>query len=167
MRIPPLYRRPEWQRLLAGIAVGGCISWVVFLFMFGTMQDRQAKILEDQRDIIKELENEKLIWQEEFAALNKKNQELLTVQGIEIRITNASRYHINSQALNEKTDELREDLRPLLAKDLNAVYKNKELVKKTIENKTVKINEKRYTFTIKEIFFYTTIQITAEIKLAD
>ncbi|RLQ97954.1 sporulation membrane protein YtrI [Falsibacillus albus] len=166
MRIPPLYRRPEWQRLLAGIAVGGCISWVIFLFMFGALQEKQAKILEDQRDKIIQLEKDKSIWQEDFAELNKKNQELLTIQNISIKITNASKYNIDDLSLDEAEDALREDLRPLLAKDLNSVYKNKELVKRTIENKTITLNDKRYSFVIKEIFFYTTIQVTLEMKLA-
>ncbi|HAQ08205.1 MAG TPA: sporulation protein, partial [Bacillus bacterium] len=31
MRIPPYYRRPEWQRFFSGMAVGALLSWVLFL----------------------------------------------------------------------------------------------------------------------------------------
>lgn len=52
----------------------------------------------------------------------------------------------------------------MLAKDIETVAKNKDLIKKIIENKPVKINEKRYKLKVKEMIIYTTLTIQLEIS---
>ncbi|MCJ7839739.1 sporulation protein [Lederbergia sp. NSJ-179] len=168
MRIPPLYRNSNWQRLFAGMAVGGCISWVIFLFMFGVMQERNSVIIKEQANKIHELQSDIKIWQDDYKELNEKNEEMLTIQKIKVELTNYEKYDItDSQSIYTIEEAIQEDLRPLLAKDLATVYKNKEMIEKTIENKVVKINGKKYEFVIREIHYYTTIHIEAELRLAD
>lgn len=165
MRIPPYYRQRSWQRFFAGALIGGLISWVIFLFMFGVLQEKQTWLIETQRGDINDLKNDISHWQEEFQQLNKENSELLTVQDIKLKIVNAKDYRIkDSLSIYEAEEEIKGDLSPLLAKDLESVYKNKELIKKTIENKTLRINDKRYKVKVKEIFFYTEIQIILELE---
>ncbi len=48
---------------------------------------------------------------------------------------------------------MKEDLKSLLAKDLTTVYKNREIIKKTVENKTMNINGKQYQLIVKELLF--------------
>ncbi|KHD84648.1 sporulation membrane protein YtrI [Heyndrickxia ginsengihumi] len=168
MRIPPLYRKPSWQRFLAGAIVGGCLSWLIFLFMFGTIHERQAKTLEKQEQTIQDLQQEKQIWQEAYQKLNRKNSKLLTIENIEVKIKNFERYDIkDSQSIFEAEEEIKKDLSPLIAKNLNSAYQNKDLVIKMLENKTIKINNRRYTFVVRNILFYTTITINLELKLDD
>ncbi|WP_456273767.1 sporulation membrane protein YtrI [Bacillus sp. AK031] len=165
MRIPPYYRQPGWQRFFAGALIGGVISWTIFLFMFGVLQEKQTATIEKQRDRISDLNQGISHWQEEFKLLNKKNSELLTVQDIKLKIVNAKEYRIeDSLSIFEAEEEIKGDLSPLLAKDLDSVYKNKELIKKTIENKTLKINDKRYKVKVKEIYFFTVIQVFLELE---
>lgn len=168
MRIPPLYRKPSWQRFLAGAIVGGCLSWLIFLFMFGTIHERQAKTLEKQEQTIQDLQQEKQIWQEAYQKLNRKNSKRLTIENIEVKIKNFERYDIkDSQSIFEAEEEIKKDLSPLIAKNLNSAYQNKDLVIKMLENKTIKINNRRYTFVVRNILFYTTITINLELKLDD
>ncbi|MDV2888249.1 sporulation protein, partial [Alkalihalophilus pseudofirmus] len=49
MRIPPYYRRPSWQRFFAGMAIGGAISWCIFLYIFGVWQEENAKLIRKQQ----------------------------------------------------------------------------------------------------------------------
>ena len=51
-----------------------------------------------------------------------------------------------------------------LAKDIETVFKGKDLIKKIIENKTVKMNGKRYKLEVKEMIIYTTLSIRLDIK---
>jgi hypothetical protein len=165
MRIPPYYRHPSWQRFFAGALIGGLISWTIFLFMFGVLQEKQTATIEKQRDRISDLNQGISHWQEEFKLLNKKNSELLTVSDIKLKIVNAKEHKIeDSLSIFEAEEEIKGDLSPLLAKDLESVYKNKELIKKTIENKTLRINDKRYKVKVKEIYFFTVIQIFLELE---
>lgn len=168
MRIPPLYRNPNWQRFFAGAAVGGCISWVIFLFMFGTMQEKHSILIDNQASLIKELQAKIKIWQDDYQDLNEQNVEMLTIQEIQVKLIHYEKYNINDkQSIVSIEESVKEDLQSLLAKDLDSVYKNKDIIKKTIENKTMNINGKRYKLLVNEIHYYTTISIEVALKLSD
>lgn len=70
------------------MAIGGVLSWCVFVYIFGEWQERYSLEIHTQEAEIKELENEKEIWQKEFKKLNKENEELLTVQETLLKSTN-------------------------------------------------------------------------------
>jgi hypothetical protein len=164
MRIPPLYRRPAWQRFLSGMAVGGAISWCIFLFIYGVFQEKNTELIRKQAKDIVDLNEEKKIWQEEYKEINKRNIEQLTVQKINIRITNWEKYKLDSLSVLETEDSVRDDISMMIAKDIGTVYKSKDLLKKIIENKQIKINDKRYKLKVKEMVFYTNLLIQLEIQ---
>ena len=164
MRIPPLYRRPAWQRFFAGMAVGGVISWCIFLYIYGVWQERNTELIRKQTKDIIDLNEEKKIWQEEYKEINKRKIEQLTVQKINIRITNSEKYKLDSLSVLETEDSVRDDISMMIAKDIETVYKSKDLLKKIIENKPIKINDKRYKLKVKEMVFYTNLSIQLEIQ---
>jgi hypothetical protein len=166
MRIPPLYRKPSWQQLLSGMMIGAVISWFVFLYIYGILQEKQAKLIHAQKDTIEELQGDIKIWQEEYKMLNKKNIELLTVQKINVKIINGDKYKIDPFSVSEAEDSVKKDINMMIAKDLESVFKNRELLKKVIENEEVRINGKRYRIEVKEMLIYTTLSIHLSITLA-
>ncbi|MFK2824650.1 sporulation protein [Bacillus sp. B190/17] len=168
MRVPSLYNKPKVRWLLSGAAIGFCISWLLFLYMFGAMQERQAVLLEKQKNHMNNLKVQLSIWQEEYQELNKKNLHKLTVQDIEVDIMNYKKYGIDdAQSIFSAKEQIKEDLSVLYAKDLETVYSHKELIRQTIENKTLKINKRNYSLHVKEWYFYTTIHIQLEMELED
>jgi hypothetical protein len=164
MRIPPLYRKPSWQRFFAGMAVGGVISWCIFLYIYGVWQEKNTELIRTQVKEIIDLNEEKKIWQEEYKQINKRNIEQLTVQKINIRISNSEKYKLDSLSVLETEDSVRDDISMMIAKDIETVYKSKDLLKKIIENKPIKINDKRYKLKVKEMVFYTNLSIKLEIQ---
>ena len=164
MRIPPLYRRPAWQRFFAGMAVGGVISWCIFLYIYGVWQEENTELIRKQAQEIVDLKDEKKIWQEEYKEINKRKIEQLTVQKINIRITNFEKYKLDSLSVLETEDSVRDVISMMIAKDIETVYKSKDLLKKIIENKPIKINDKRYKLKVKEMVFYTNLSIQLEIQ---
>jgi hypothetical protein len=164
MRIPPLYRRPSWQRFFAGMAVGGVISWCIFLYIYGVWQEKNTELIRKQTKDIIDLNEEKKIWQEEYKEINKRKIEQLTVQKINIRISNSEKYKLDSLSVLETEDSVRDDISMMIAKDIETVYKSKDLLKKIIENKQIKINDKRYKLKVKEMVFYTNLSIQLEIQ---
>lgn len=164
MRIPPLYRRPSWQRFFAGMAVGGVISWCIFLYIYGVWQEKNTELIQKQTKDIIDLNEEKKIWQEEYKEINKRKIEQLTVQKINIRISNSEKYKLDSLSVLETEDSVRDDISMMIAKDIETVYKSKDLLKKIIENKQIKINDKRYKLKVKEMVFYTNLSIQLEIQ---
>lgn len=168
MRIPLLYKQPHWQRFFSGIAIGGCISWIVFIYMYGIMQEKNSSTIERQAAQIKELTSHIEIWQEDYKKLNEKNSEMLTVQNIEVKLTNYERYDIkDKQSIFNMEENIKEDLQPILANELENVFNNKDIIIRTIENKSMNVNGKRYKFIVKEMFIYTTVHLTLEVRLAD
>ncbi|MEO2074724.1 MAG: sporulation membrane protein YtrI [Bacillus sp. (in: firmicutes)] len=164
MRIPPYYRRPSWQRFFAGAAVGGAISWCIFLYIYGVWQEENTELLRKQQQKIIDLNEEKKIWQEEYKEMNKRNIEQLTVQKINVKIMNWEKYKLDLLSVSETEDSVKDDISMMLAKDLDTVYKSKDLLKKIIENKPIKINDKRYKLKVKEMVIYTNLTIQLDIE---
>ncbi|WP_064092610.1 sporulation membrane protein YtrI [Rossellomorea aquimaris] len=164
MRIPPYYRLPSWQRFFSGMVIGGIISWIIFLFMYGTMHEKQSTLIKEQKNHISKLENTLSYLQEEYKQLNTDKQDELTIQEVKIKILNNTKTKVELLSIHETEDRISQDLRSLLTKDLETVYQNKELIRKIIENKTVKIDDKAFSLKVKEMYFFTTTQITLELR---
>ncbi|MEH7114626.1 sporulation membrane protein YtrI [Neobacillus niacini] len=164
MRIPPYYRKPGWQRFFAGMAIGGAISWCIFIYIHGVWQEKHTALINEQSEKIVDLENEKKIWQEEYKEINKRTIEQLTIQKINVKITNSEKYKLDLLSVSEIEDSVKDDISLMLAKDIDTVYKSKELIKKIIQNKPVKIHDKRYKLQVKEMVIFTTLSIQLEIE---
>ena len=65
----------------------------------------------------------------------------------------------------EMEDKIKEDIGMMIAKDIETVYKSRELIKKIIENKIISVNEKRYKLKITEMTIFTTLSIEVEIMI--
>lgn len=164
MRIPPYYRRPAWQRFFAGMVIGGAISWCIFIYIYGVWQEEHTALIEKQSEKIVDLENEKKIWQEEYKEINKRTIEQLTIQKINVKIINGEKYKLDMLSVSEIEDSVKDDISMMIAKDIDTVYKSKELIKKIIQNKPVRINDKRYKLKVKEMVIFTTLSIQLEIE---
>ncbi|MFJ7753395.1 sporulation membrane protein YtrI [Peribacillus muralis] len=164
MRIPPYHRAPTWQRFFAGAALGALLSWVMFFYMHGVQQEKQILTLHEQREDIKDLNDKIAIWEQDYKKLNQQNEEILTIQEVEVLITNGKDYSLDNLSVAEAEDLIEDDLSSLLAKDVASVYNGKMLLKKSIENKIMTINKKRYKLEVAEIMFYTKMNIEIKLK---
>ena len=164
MRIPPYYRNPMWQRFFAGIAIGAVISWALFFYMFGDLQEKQVQLIQTQQDTIKDLSEEVDIWQSEYEILNKRNESRLLVQDVSVRITNYKKYRLDPLSVFEVEQSIQKDFSSLIGKDLENVSKGKELLKRAIINKDIKVNSRHYQLEIKELVIYTNIEIELTVR---
>ncbi|MBT2754464.1 sporulation membrane protein YtrI [Mesobacillus foraminis] len=165
MRIPPYYRSPSWQRFFSGMAVGAALSWCIFLYIHGVWMEEKSALIAKQKQDITDLTNDIKIWQDDYKALNEKNLEQLTIQEIKIKITNGKKYELDLLGVYEAEEKIKDDLSLFLAKDLEYVYKSRELIKKMIENKVIPLNGKRYRVRITSMVVYTTVNIQLEVYL--
>lgn len=165
MRVPEYYKDRSWQRFFAGMAIGGVISWLLFIYMNGVLQEKQSLLIQEQKDTIQELRDDISIWQEEFKNLNKENIEQLLVQKITVKISNHEKYGLDLLSVHETQEAVLEDLKTLKAKDIETVYKNKDLIKRVIENRSVSINGKKYRLKVEELVIFTNVIIVLHITL--
>ena len=110
MRIPPYYRNPAWQRFFSGMVIGGAISWCIFIYIFGVWQEQHTALIDKQREEIVDLKEEKKIWQEEYKDINKRTIEQLTIQKINIKITNWEKYKLDMLSVSEIEDSVKDDI---------------------------------------------------------
>ncbi|MFK4997488.1 hypothetical protein ACI2OX_07885 [Bacillus sp. N9] len=74
--------------------------------------------------------------EKEYDERNKENADLLTIQQIEVKLVRYEKYNItDKQSIIEIEEAVKEDLQSLIAKDINSVFKNKEIVKKRLKIK--------------------------------
>nr|WP_285889656.1 sporulation membrane protein YtrI [Neobacillus niacini] len=146
------------------MVIGGAISWCIFIYIFGVWQEQHTALIDKQREEIVDLKEEKKIWQEEYKEINKRTIEQLTIQKINIKITNWEKFKLDMLSVSEIEDSVKDDISLMIAKDIDTVYKSKELIKKIIHNKPVKINDKRFKLRVKEMVIFTTLSIQLEIE---
>lgn len=167
MRIPPHYQQPTWQRFFAGTAIGAIISWGVFLFIFGVIQEKHSIIINEQKQTIQDLENDKKIYQEEYTKLNKEAQKKLTIQEIKIHLTNGDRYLFKDFRIKNIENRIKEDLSDLIAKDIESVSSSQLLIERTIENRSLDFDGKKYKLEMTKLLLHTTLYIEVEISFLD
>jgi uncharacterized protein YjdB len=164
MRIPSLYKERKWQVFFAGAAIGAVISWVIFLYIHGSFLEDQRRSMIDQREKIRQLQLQANILMEDKQKLNEENKQKLVIQEIKISILRTEKYNMTSLLKEQLTRAVYADLQHLLLQNVESISENRELLTTAIENKTYEIDDSEYTFQVKTIFFYTTLDIELEIK---
>ncbi|MEH7456614.1 molybdenum cofactor biosynthesis protein MoaA [Bacillus pseudomycoides] len=164
MRVPSTSTAKRWYLFLAGAAVGGVLSWFIFLYIYGVFQQEQASTIAEQEQIIKKQEEKLRVLLEDHDKLNEENKQLLTIQEIKIKIENRDKYDLDNLTLENITTSIHNDLQHLLTKNIQSIAKNKELLKKVIENKTYKHYDRTYRFKVDTISFDTVLEISIDIQ---
>ncbi|GAA0333168.1 hypothetical protein GCM10008967_24870 [Bacillus carboniphilus] len=166
MRIPPLYRQPNWQRFLSGMAIGGIISWFIFIYMFGVMQEKQSTLINKQMSEISELNKEKEYWQGEFKKINEELENELTIQEIQVKLLDNKKIKLSSLQKANIEKEVSDLLSVIKAKKLESVSESKGIIKKAIEEKILTVDSKRYRLTVEFWELSTKVYIEVSIDLA-
>ena len=164
MRIPPYYQKPGWQRFFAGVTIGALISWFVFLYMYGVLQEKQIHILKEQQAEIKKLTDHNNVLIEDYDKLNEENKSKIKIQDLKVEFIDPKKIDLAGLTKHELQTEVIKDLNHLIAKDIDTVSKNKELLRSTIENKVYEIDDKKYRLQVYTIFFDTTMEISLKIE---
>lgn len=163
MRMPSNIARPGWLRFFAGIIIGGILGWVFFLFQYGQNYEnlivhriQQDLKIETQQERIEQLVSEQ-------RTQNEENQKKLTIQQIEVHITNENELALDQLTRYEIRQKVLSELAYLERKDIESVHNIKELMIRTIENKIFPIDDKRYRVHINELYLFTTLHVYIDI----
>ncbi|GIO27817.1 sporulation membrane protein YtrI [Ornithinibacillus bavariensis] len=167
MHVPPYYKRPGWQRFFVGMFFGALLSYWVVLFMYGTMYERQIK---ENSSIQAELDDA----QDKINALMKDNQDLnekskkpVTINEIVLEIINAEDLKIDRLLLLQLESLVKEEIKDVFGKDIQAISDSDILLISAIENKSFKVDDFTYSFEIKRLIISSTIRIVAKADIAD
>ncbi len=166
MHIPPHYKRPSWQRFLLGVVTGAFFAYLLLIFMYGTMYEQIVHENSTLRASNKELTkyNEALIEDQEEAEERQKAP--YTIERIQIDIENEKELRLDRLAIHQLEELLIEEIDIVIGKSVSSVAENNVLLIAAIENKTFKVDDFTYTFTVKKFILYATVLITLEAKIA-
>ncbi|MFD2046311.1 sporulation membrane protein YtrI [Ornithinibacillus salinisoli] len=167
MHIPPYHKKPGWQRFLAGVFFGALISYFVLIFMYATMYERLLEENSNIRSELTEAKNYIKALEEDKQNLDEKSKQPITVESIELEITNAEQLRIDKLLLVQLEDLMKEEIKHIIGQDVNTVYESNQLLEATIENKDFKVDDFIYTFEIKRLLINKKVKISAEAKISN
>ncbi|WP_077327461.1 sporulation membrane protein YtrI [Virgibacillus siamensis] len=167
MHIPPYYKKPSWQRFFAGAFFGACIAYFIFVYMHGFMYEQLLGENKDLQSQVAELKKQNEALLQDNQDLNEKTEEPLTVNSIEITITNQDELRLDKLIIHDLEELMKEEIDHIIGKDVSIIDESAQLLISSLENKEYTVDDFNYGFTIKKLTISKTLKITAEAELAD
>lgn len=161
MRIPQYSHDPGWQRFIAGLVLGIVIGWVLFFILSGIAQERQINLINQQKKQIEELKSEKDIWLKDVKEQNKKLQQKLTIQDIQIDF--AKENILGETERSELKSQVKDQLSSLYNQNIETVAANRDLIN-LIQNQPYTIDKNQYRVKIQSLVIYSTVEMTLNIE---
>jgi hypothetical protein len=166
MRIPPYYKKPSWEIFFAGMVCGAIVTWFFFLFTYGTFQQKQVTLIKEQKEHITDLNDQIKIFQDDLHKLNEDNKRKLMIQSVEVNLINGEQYRLSQPDRLAIEEEIKDQISEVITKDIESVYKTKEILKRSIENKRFKANGHDYQAKVEELIIYTRLSVEIRISFA-
>ncbi|AXI09677.1 hypothetical protein CV093_13175 [Oceanobacillus sp. 143] len=167
MHIPPYHKKPSWQRFLAGAAIGSVLSYCLLMYMYGYQYEKLiAENYELQAEVTKlKAQNEALLKDKED--LSEKSNQSLTVQAIEVEITNGTELKLDRLITFQLEEMMKAAIHSIIGEPINVVAGSEELLVSTIENKGFTVDDFTYYFDITRLTMISqTVKITVKTKLS-
>lgn len=161
MHFPHYHRHPHWQRFFIGVFVGGLIGYFVLLYMYGTMYEN---LLAENYELQEELID--LRKQNEVLLETQEDQDfLLTIQEIEIIISNSEQVINDSLLVSQLKTLIKEEISHLIGSDILVVSSSDELLISAIENKAFTIDDITYHFSVTRLVVTPRLKIVTEAEI--
>jgi len=160
MHIPPVYKRPSWQRFLIGVVVGVVVAYVIMLFMYGTIYEQIVQENSELRASNKELTNFNDALLEDKEEAEEQEAKPYTIEQIDIMIENEKELRLDRLATHQLEELITDEIDLIIGKSVQSTAENNELLIAAIENKTFKIDGFSYSFEVSRFILYSTAKIT-------
>lgn len=163
LRIPELYKQKSWQILLVGISIGSIISWSLFLYFYGQLQDKQLIKIHELQAEVRSLKSDKEILIEDIKNSNKEKLDSMELQDIKIEILNSEKFHLTTFSEYKLAQQIRNEINSLLAKDIKGIEESMEIIINSIENNHYQIDKNNIKVKVTRFALTTTLKIKIEI----
>src|SRR5699024_10201500 len=155
MHIPPVYKRPSWQRFLIGVVVGVVVAYVIMLFMYGTIYEQIVQENSELRASNKELTNFNDALPEDKEEAEEQEAKPYTIEQIDIMIENEKELRLDRLATHQLEELITDEIDLIIGKSVQSTAENNELLIAAIENKTFKIDGFSYSFEVSRFILYS------------
>lgn len=169
MHIPPYHKRPSWQRFLAGVSLGTIIGYIIFIYMFGQLQE---KWIEENLALRSELQDLKQTYEnlrKNHEALDQQTKEGIQVAELNIELLNLEELRLENDRImiHQLEEAIRTEAAHAIGRSVDEIASSVDLLISTIENKTINIDDFKFQAEVKRIIVYETIHLSIELKTAE
>ncbi|WP_088050853.1 sporulation membrane protein YtrI [Virgibacillus dakarensis] len=164
MHIPPYHKKAIWQRFFVGALIGAVIAYCVFAYMYNTMYERLLENNLELKSQVTDLKNQNDALLKDKKDLDEKNKKELTVESIEVTVTNAKNLKLDHLTAHQMEDIIKAEINQIIGQEVRIIDESSELLTSTIENKEFAINDFTYSFTVTKIAITQTVKIEVEAK---
>jgi len=163
IHLPPYHKIPTWQRFFAGVFFGAIIAYIVLLYMYGSMYEDLLIENSELQSQVSELENQNEALLEDREELN----EPLTVETIEITITNAEELRMDRLIVHQLEELMKEEINHLVGAEVSNLANSDQLILSTIENKEFAIDDFSYYFDVSLLIIGPRVDLNVEARLTN
>ncbi|WP_066194746.1 MULTISPECIES: sporulation membrane protein YtrI [Gracilibacillus] len=169
MHIPPYYKRPAWQRFLAGVALGSIIGYFIFLYMFGSLQQQWIEEKIALRTRYQDLYQNYTTLVQNHQKLDQQTKEGVQITEIEIEFLNLEQLDLaNDRLMRHQLEEaIREEAGQAIGKKVEDMTESIDFLIATVENKTIRIDDFRFQATVSRMVVSETLYLSIELTKAD
>ncbi|MFC4403676.1 sporulation membrane protein YtrI [Gracilibacillus xinjiangensis] len=166
MHIPPLYKRPGWQRFLAGSVIGAFIAYFIFVFMYGEMQEKWIEENLALRGELLELKETHNALVENHRILDEQAKEGIEIKEVTITFTNLKTYKIEHDRImiQQLNEAIKQETSQMIGMNLAEVTNSTDLLIRAIENKTITIDDFKFRAKVKKMIVTETLQLSIELS---
>ncbi|HLQ72421.1 MAG TPA: sporulation membrane protein YtrI [Bacillota bacterium] len=167
MRVPSYHKQTTWQRFFVGCFIGAIFSYVIFIYMYGSMYETliEEKLhLESEVGELKD-QNEALL--QDKKDLDKEKSEKTTVDEIDITIENKDELEIDRLLIHELEGKIRETLKHIIGQEVSIVGASMHLLVSTLEKQKIEIDDYTYQFHITRLIISEKTKITLEASIVN
>ncbi|ASK62977.1 hypothetical protein CFK37_12900 [Virgibacillus phasianinus] len=165
MHIPPYYKKKSWQRFLVGTFFGAIIGYCVLLYMYGNMYENLLEQNAELQSQVKELTSQNKALLKDKEDLDQQSKESDTVKAIEITISNGEELKMDRLIVHQLEDLIKEEISHIIGQDVDIVSESDLLLMSTIENKSFRVDDMTYKFTVSKLSITETVKLTMEAEI--
>ncbi|PKR79277.1 hypothetical protein CEY16_05925 [Halalkalibacillus sediminis] len=163
MHFPPYYKKKTWQAFFIGIFAGTIIGYMIFIYMYGVHTERWIEENLTLRNELSEVQNENELLKQDKDDLSEENEKKFTIQKVEIEWLNATELKLDRITLLRLNEKVQAQVQPVIGRSIQSVHDQKELLIRTIENKTYPLNDINYQMEVVHMTLSTTMTISLNI----
>lgn len=166
MHFPRYHHKKSWQRFFLGLVTGMIISYVIILYMYGSMYEQLFEQNLKLASEVTELEDlyESLLQDRRDEDEAQRKQTI--VESIEITITNYEELKLDRLLIHQFSELIKEEIKHIIGIELSVIAASDQLLLSTIENKAFTIDDFTYYFHVEKLIISQTVklQLTAHIS---
>ncbi|MFD2639858.1 sporulation membrane protein YtrI [Piscibacillus salipiscarius] len=165
MHIPPYYKKPKWQAFFVGIIVGTMVGYLFFLYIYGEHTERWIEENLTLRKELRNLEQDYELLKKDTDDLSKQSEQLLRIKDVEIELLNIDQLKLDRFTTLRLTALIEDEIGAVVGNNISSVSEQRDLLVRTIENKTFKVNQIQYQVKVIYLTIGPTLDVSLEISI--